>query len=1445
MNQHVQDWWNKWRVKYLTQTNCNAGEWRVQRTETGNTIHKGCPENDTVSEGIAYGMVVVVYMSSATNNTKQYFDGLWRYYSNRVNGNGLMNWQYPYCDSAGAATDADQDVVQALMMADKQWGSGGAINYRNEAIALAAKVLQHEITAGNDVRPGDGWDGGNPSYFSPYGYRMFGDYTGVTRWYNVARRTYETIVNYYYNSNLTLNTQLGIRTGLQPNWCNYDGTPWSPGAWAMRADTWWWDAIRHAWRQGYDYVLYGTLNHQLAYDNSVRLSTFFKTKYNGNPALIKSHYELDGTETSYCRNDRTPDLCDEDVTNLPGPVGAVAIAAMAGDDQAWLNALYHRLVTMDAGNGPGELTETGVMWGTDYFCDLLKMQYLLILTGNMPNPNGNYPTPTPTNTWNVLTPTLTPTPIPPPGLFDNFEGGVLKNPDTSQSGGGSTSTVTNTTADKFEGLRSMQINTTGTGWAVVQIDSPNDQGLGYRNYTGANRIEFDIKGPNGTGFFIQVEESTSNNGEGERFSNRATGGTISGTAWQHVSILLSSLSRDQYTPAYGDNVMDLQAIKSFLIQFDNPGTKTIFIDNIQFTGNLPAYTPTRTATLTRTPAGTPTTTPSATRTGTNTPYYSPTMTRTSTITPTNTPYFSPTITQTPTNTPSIPFGVFDNFETGVLESPDQNADGCVPTYSNSTANPRNGLRSLLIPFSPCAPGGGAWGSYVAVGSPYNTATDPAFWISFAGATQITFWINTPANTTFFLKIEEWESGLGGANADGEDFASANIVKTTAGWQQYTINLSTFNQYGFSGRQGGNGVLNLSNIERVGFQFNGGTTGPVYIDDIAFLGMPVPTFTRTSTRTHTPTQTPVLTSTFTATRTTTRTATATVTVTSTTAQSPTFTATLTGTTPPSPTFTASSTATPVNTASATATAENTATITTTWTPDLGPSHTATATHTRTVVVTSTFTLTNTPTMTRTPTASSTPSSTATMVLPDLVITGISHTMDPVPVCASFPYPQLYMRVDFRNNSSAAAGPFEVWLGGSTAAVSSLAGGASGYVLIIGGVPGDFNTAVIDNASAVDESNETNNSYTQIVSIATPPPACSATATPTFTNTMIPTPSDTATPSATVSPTHSVSPTATLSPTGTPPTATVTSTITETLTVTSTITMTPTVAMADLVSDGMSFTRWPLLACYTGSEPVVALVNVSNNGNAAAGAFVVDLEGKTVTVSGLAAGSYTTVIFYNHNNPMVPNTVTVDSLHHITESNESNNTSVYSPMPASPVTLCTATNTPVATPENTLTVSPTFTSTAVSSPTRTATRTATASVTNTAIIINTHTPTATLTPYVMPIFTATPTVTAFITFDLRVTKGEAYPSVLMPGSDKVFIDYYVTRSCSSVRFKVFTKAFRKVLDIELASPVNPGGARKELPASLFGGLTAGAYMYTVEADDGSHKAMSKAQVIILIR
>ncbi len=419
------------------------------------------------------------------------------------------------------------------------------------------------------------------------------------------------------------------------------------------------------------------------------------------------------------------------------------------------------------------------------------------------------------------------------------------------------------------------------------------------------------------------------------------------------------------------------------------------------------FTPTRTATppytasMTFTPTATPTSTRTATPTFTATVTFTPTATPTSTRTATST--FTATVTTT--STPVIPYGMFEDFETGVLESPSSSGDGCTPSYSNTTVDKYAGARSLLIPFAPCAPAAGKWGSYIAVGSPYTTAVTPAFWRNFSGTTQLTFWMKAPAGTTFFVKIEEWESGLGGTNPDGEDWAGTTLSTSGALWQQFTINLNTMTIYPSSGRQGGNGILNTSAMDRVGFQFNGGTTGPVYIDNIMFTGFPTPTYTATPsltasptiTQTYTATQTLTATCTYTSTQTFTVTETGSITPTYTPSPTPTpiesatFTATSTGT--PTMTNTPTSTGTPSGTYTSTSTLTNTPNYTKTFTPtvtlsctgtpptptitpSITPTYTATLTFTNSPVNTVTFTGTNTPVDTATLTWTNTPADSAT-------------------------------------------------------------------------------------------------------------------------------------------------------------------------------------------------------------------------------------------------------------------------------------------------------------------------------------------------------------------------------------------------------------------------------------------------------------------------------------
>src|SRR5262249_2226095 len=128
----VQAAYNSWKGTYVS----NAGG-------TALRVTRGGPNgNDTVSEGIGYGMLAAVHMAGRAT-----FDGLWAYAQAHFDTNGLMNWKITSggttaSDGAGSATDADEDIAWALIQASDQWSS---TTYLTAAKTMIGKMLATEI----------------------------------------------------------------------------------------------------------------------------------------------------------------------------------------------------------------------------------------------------------------------------------------------------------------------------------------------------------------------------------------------------------------------------------------------------------------------------------------------------------------------------------------------------------------------------------------------------------------------------------------------------------------------------------------------------------------------------------------------------------------------------------------------------------------------------------------------------------------------------------------------------------------------------------------------------------------------------------------------------------------------------------------------------------------------------------------------------------------------------------------------------------------------------------------------------------------------------------------------------------------------------------------------------------------------------------------------------
>ena len=223
----VQSAYDKWKTAFVSASGSGAtGNLRVVRTSDN---------NDTVSEGIGYGMLAAVYMADRTT-----FDGLWNYAKAHLDAKGLMNWQISSSGTTigqGSATDADEDIAWALLMASDQWSSA---TYLSDAKDQINAMLLNEVAADGMLKPGDGWGPTTvtfPDYFSPAYFRVFAAATGNSRWTgDILNRNYEIL------------DKVSGTNGLVPDRTN--STYQAMGNYSY-------DACRTPWRIGMDYCFNG------------------------------------------------------------------------------------------------------------------------------------------------------------------------------------------------------------------------------------------------------------------------------------------------------------------------------------------------------------------------------------------------------------------------------------------------------------------------------------------------------------------------------------------------------------------------------------------------------------------------------------------------------------------------------------------------------------------------------------------------------------------------------------------------------------------------------------------------------------------------------------------------------------------------------------------------------------------------------------------------------------------------------------------------------------------------------------------------------------------------------------------------------------------------------------------------------------------------------------
>jgi len=357
MDDSVRAFYKAWKQRYIRK-GCNEGE-RYVWFEGPDTHNKLC-----VSEGQGYGMIITALMAGYDTEAQTIYNGLYLYYRNHPSKADpyLMAWaQKKDCRNidGSSATDGDMDIAYSLLLADGQWGSKGAINYKEEARRMVKAILRMEINQktfsvllsnSSDHYSKDYFDM-RSSDFMPAHFRTFRALSGDPGWDKAIDSNYK-LFEY-------LQRTYSPDAGLFPDFINKVGSqaiPARPRYLESRYDgAYNYNACRTPWRIATDFIVNGDPR---AVGIVGKINKWIRTTTQGNPDNISAGYSLQGEDL---KNRYYEALCF---------IAPFSVAAMVDrDNQPWLNKLWDYTVNFR-------------LKGFDYYDNSIKMINMIILSGN-------------------------------------------------------------------------------------------------------------------------------------------------------------------------------------------------------------------------------------------------------------------------------------------------------------------------------------------------------------------------------------------------------------------------------------------------------------------------------------------------------------------------------------------------------------------------------------------------------------------------------------------------------------------------------------------------------------------------------------------------------------------------------------------------------------------------------------------------------------------------------------------------------------------------------------------------------------------------------------------------------------------------------------------------------------------------------------------------------
>jgi endo-1,4-beta-D-glucanase Y len=349
----VSGFYDRWKAAYLA-ANCGG---QIIRTGGGT----GASDALTVSEGHGYGMLITAIMAGHDPRAQELFDGLYRVFRAQPSNldRQLMAWAIGSdcraIQPANSATDGDLDIAFALLLANRQWGSTGAIDYLTEARRVIAAVDASEMNANTRLPLLGDWAKNDrlawvtrPSDFMLDHFRAFAAVTGRAGWTDSVDRIYVLADD--------LQRRFSPMTGLLPDFVvdTHTRQPRPPSGLVLESqddDDYGWNSCRVPWRLGTDWVVSGDPRARQAL---ARMTDWIKTATRGDPRQLVDGYRLDGGP-----------MGQDPTAAFIAPFGVAAMSDPA--NQAWLDAVWNWLVAQDR---------------EGYYADSIKLLSMIVMSGN-------------------------------------------------------------------------------------------------------------------------------------------------------------------------------------------------------------------------------------------------------------------------------------------------------------------------------------------------------------------------------------------------------------------------------------------------------------------------------------------------------------------------------------------------------------------------------------------------------------------------------------------------------------------------------------------------------------------------------------------------------------------------------------------------------------------------------------------------------------------------------------------------------------------------------------------------------------------------------------------------------------------------------------------------------------------------------------------------------